>query len=120
MALDSITQHLAQVRLQLDRTCERLTSPSPEALDQCSQDLVSAMEQLAVCRPQLGAHAGDAEALAEAWHVRRSFLRARKLMESAASFHENWLRVRGAMIGGYTPSGDPSPVLHQSRICLQA
>jgi hypothetical protein len=41
-------------------------------------------------------------------------------MESAATFHETWARVRGAMVGGYTPTGDPGPVTHQSRICLQA
>jgi hypothetical protein len=120
MAFDSIAERLAQVRSQLDRTCDRLTSPTPEALDRCSLDLESAIRELAARQPQLSAHAGDADALAEAWHVRRSFLRARKLMESATTFHENWLRMRGAMSGGYTPSGDPGPVLHQSRICFQA
>jgi hypothetical protein len=120
MPYDSIAQHLAQVRTQLDRTCERLTSPTPDTLDACGLDLESAMRQLAACQPQFSAHAGDAEALEEAWHVRRSFLRARKLMESAATFHETWARVRGAMVGGYTPTGDPGPVTHQSRICLQA
>src|SRR5262245_33789275 len=120
MAFDSIAERLAQVRSQLDRTCDRLLSPSPEVLDQCSLDLDSAMRQLAACQPHLSSHAGDADALAEAWHVRRSFLRARNLMESAATFHENWLRVRGAISAGYTPSGDPGPVLHQGRICLQA
>jgi hypothetical protein len=120
MPFDSIAGRLARVRSQLDRTCDRLLSPSPEALDQCSADLESAVRELADCQPQLSAHGSDADALEEAWHVRRNFLRARKLMESAAAFHENWLRARGAMIGGYTPSGDPGPVLHPSRICLQA
>lgn len=120
MASDSITRQLAEVRSRLDRACERLTSPSPEAMDQCSYDLESAMRQLAACQPQLSAHAGDAEALAEAWHVRRSFQRARRLMDSASVFHDNWMRLRGVMSGGYTPTGDPGPVVHQSRICLQA
>jgi hypothetical protein len=120
MAADSIAQQLAQVRSQLDRACERLTSPSPEGLDQCSYDLESAMQQLAACQPQFSAQAGNAEALAEAWHVRRSFQRARRLMDSAAVFHDNWMRLRGVMSGGYTPTGDPGPVLHPSRICLQA
>jgi hypothetical protein len=120
MPFDSIAQHLAQVRTQIDRACDRLASPSADALDECSHDLESAMRQLSDCQLQLSAHAGNAEALEQAWHVRRSFLRARKLMESAASFHENWTRMRGAMVGGYTPTGDPGPVIHQSRICLQA
>jgi len=117
---DSIAQRLAQVRRQLDGACDRLTSPAAGALDDCSYDLESAMRQLAACQPELSAHAGDAEALEQAWHVRRSFLRASKLMESAAAFHENWTRLRGAISGGYTATGDPGPVVHQSRICLQA
>ena len=78
------------------------------------------MRQLAACQPQLGASAGDALALEEAWQVRRSFLRVRQLMQSAATFHENWLRVRGAMSGGYTATGDAGSVVHPRRICLQA
>ena len=54
------------------------------------------MRQLAACQPQLVAQRGNAAALEEAWQVRRSFLRARKLMQSAAVFHENWIRLRGA------------------------
>jgi hypothetical protein len=120
MSPDSITQHLCRVQSQLDRACERLTSPSPDALDQCSHDLESAMQQLAACQPQMSAHTGDAEAFAAAWRVRHSFQRARRLMDSAAEFHESWTRLRGAISGGYTPTGDPGPVLHPSRICLQA
>jgi hypothetical protein len=89
-------------------------------LEDCSSDLESAAWQLSECQPYLTSHAGDAEALAGAWNVRRSFVRARKLMESAAAFHEDWTRMRGAMSGGYTPSGDPGPVVHQARISLQA
>jgi len=120
MAFDSIAQHLAEVRSQLDRTCGRLLTPSPEVLDQCSTDLEAAIRQLANCQPQLSSNTGDVDALAEAWHLRRTFLRARRLMESAATFHGNWVRVRGTMSGGYTPTGDPGPVLHHSRICLRA
>ena len=78
------------------------------------------MRQLAACQPQLVAQRGNAAALEEAWQVRRSFLRARKLMQSASVFHENWIRLRGAMSGGYTASGEPGTVTHASRICLQA
>src|ERR1700720_4144258 len=102
MPTGTMAEHLAQVRSQLDRTCERLISPSPESLDACSEDLESAVRQLAAWQPQLSAQAGDPMALEEAWHVRRSFVRARKLMQTAAAFHDNWVRLRGAMSGGYT------------------
>jgi hypothetical protein len=29
------------------------------------------------------------------------------------------MRVRGAMTGGYTATGEPGPALQGSRICLQ-
>ena len=120
MASESIAEHLARVRVELDRACERLTTPSPVVLDECSRDFESAMRQLAACQPRMSAHAGDAEALAEAWQVRRSFQRAQKLMESASAFHENWTRLRGSISGGYTACGEAPPVVHQGRICLQA
>jgi hypothetical protein len=112
----SIAQQLAQVRRQLDGACDRLTTPSPASLDACAHDLESAIGQLTACRPS----PADAEALEQAWHVRRSFLRARKLMESSAAFHENWTRVRGTISGGYTATGEAASIVHQGRICLQA
>jgi|SRR5690242_5552784 hypothetical protein len=112
----SIAQQLAEVRRQLDGACDRLTAPSPASLDACAHDLESAIGQLSAFRP----NPGDAQALEQAWHVRRSFLRARKLMESAAEFHENWARVRGAISGGYTATGEAASIVHQGRICLQA
>ena len=111
----SAALQLAQVRRQLDGACDRLISPTPEALDACAQDLESSIGQLSAFRP----HPGDAEALEQAWHVRRSFVRARKLMASAAAFHDNWTRLRGTISGGYTATGDPPPIVHQGRICLQ-
>jgi hypothetical protein len=59
-------------------------------------------------------------ALEEAWKVRRSFLRATKLLENAARFHENWGAIRGVMTGGYTNRGEPAPVRHSGRVFLEA
>jgi hypothetical protein len=120
MPAQSIAQSLAQVRGQLDHACDRLVSPTAASLDACARDLESAVRQFTDFQPELRGHGGDAEALEQAWHVRRSFLRARKLMESAAAFHENWTRLRGTISGGYTATGDPGPVTHPRRICLQA
>jgi hypothetical protein len=120
MQAEVILQHLATVRGQLDRVCERLTSPTPEALDGCSGELESAVRQLAEWQPHLGAQAGNPAALEEAWRVRQSFLRARSLMRGAATFHGNWMRIRGSMSAGYTAQGEPGPLGHASRVCLQA
>ena len=113
-------EQFAGVRTQLDRACERLLTPSPEALDQCSVELESAVRQLADWQPRLAALAGNAVALEEAWEVRRCFERARRLLHGAESFHSNWMRVRGSMSSGYTPTGEPGPGLQGSRIFLQA
>ena len=120
MQAEAIQEHLATVRIQLDRVCERLTSPTPDALDGCCGQLESAVRQLAEYQPHLGAHAGNPAALEEAWRVRRSFLRARSLLRGAATFHGNWMRIRGTMSAGYTAQGEPRPIGHTSRIYLQA
>ena len=57
---------------------------------------------------------------AEAWRVRRSFTRAAKLLEGAASFHGQWMAIRGTLTGGYTNRGEPAPVRHAGRICIEA
>jgi uncharacterized membrane protein YccC len=116
----AIVDRLARVREDLDRACQRLTAPTAEVIEVCSGELESAARQLIEFQPELGAESGNAAALEEAWRVRRSFLRARKLIQGAAMFHGNWMRLRGTISGGYTPSGEPAPVLHGSRICLQA
>ena len=115
-----MVEQFATVRSQLDRACDRMLTPSPEALDRSSEDLQSAVRQLAEMQPEIPALACNAVALEEAWRVRRSFERARKLLNGAESFHASWMRIRGAMSSGYTPSGEPGPVLQGNRIFLQA
>jgi hypothetical protein len=41
-------------------------------------------------------------------------------LQNAAAFHEGWMRIRGAISGGYTRSGEPNPILFASRVCLEA
>ena len=117
---EPIVEDLAGVRAQLDGACDRLVMASANTLDACAEDLGYAVRQLADWQPRLRAHAGNAAALEEAWRVRRTFLRAQSLLQSAADFHNNWTRVRGAMSGGYTPTGEPVPVRHTGRVFLQA
>jgi hypothetical protein len=120
MPAGAIIEDLAEVRMKLDRACERLTVASAESLDDSSEDLDSAVRQLADCQARLMTQAGNPAALEEAWRVRRTFVRARMLLHKAAAFHGNWTRVRGAMSGGYTRTGEPEAVRHTGRVFLRA
>ena len=116
----AVIERFAATRAQLDSACDLLLSPTPDALDRCSVLLETAGRQMADCYSSLGEARGDAAAIEEAWRVRRSFLRAGKLLQNAASFHENWMSIRGSLTGGYTSRGEPAPVRHAGRICLEA
>jgi len=116
----AISEQLQTTRSHLDEVCAMLTAPTPEALDQCSVLLEAAGRQLTDWQPRLRQNSGDAPALEEARRLRTSLLRAGRLLEGASSFHNNWIRLRGAMSGGYTDRGEPSLVNHGSRISLRA
>lgn len=119
MAFATVIEQLASARFELDRAGELLTSPSPDVLDRCGSILEATGRQFTEWLPRLAEQAGNAEALAEAWHLRRSFQRTQRLLHAANDFHMNWSRVRGAMTGGYTAAGDAAPILHSHRISLQ-
>jgi len=116
----AIAEQLQTTRSHLDRVCAMLTTPTPEALDQCSAMLEAAGRQLTDWQSRLRPSSGDAPALEEARRLRASLLRAGRLLEGASSFHNNWMRLRGAMSGGYTERGEPSLVNHGSRISVRA
>src|SRR5579862_9558261 len=97
MAVATVVEQLAAARLELDRAGELLISPSPASLDRCSSLLEATGRQLAEWQPHLAEHAGDPEALAEAWRLRRSFRRTERLLQGAGDFHCNWISLRGAM-----------------------
>src|ERR1039458_10376228 len=117
--VEHIVEQLIATRLQLDRACDLLARPLPEAMDTCTAVLQAAATQLAASQPGWALEAGNPVALEEAWRLRRSSTRAGRLLYHAAEFHANWIRIRGVMTGGYTASGEPAPVVHCSRICLQ-
>ena len=117
--VESAIEQLNATRLELDRVCGLLTTPSPPSMDACTALLQAAASRLADCRPRWALQAGDPAALEEAWRLRRSFTRAGRLLQHAAEFHTGWERIRGAMAGGYTAGGEPAPVVHGSRICLE-
>ena len=116
----AIAPQLQTTRSQLDCVCALLAAPSPEALDRCSALLEDACRRLADFEPRLRQNSGDPTALEEARRLRASALRAGRLLEGAGSFHNNWMRLRGAITGGYTGQGEPSQINHASRISLRA
>ncbi len=120
MSTAAVTEQLAATRVQLDAACNLLLSPTAESVDRCSLLLESAGSQMASFREQMASAQGDAGAIEEAWKVRRSFLRAAKLLENAAKFHDDWASLRGAITGGYTSSGEPAPVRHIGRLFVEA
>ncbi|MEO8371358.1 MAG: hypothetical protein ABI806_19385 [Candidatus Solibacter sp.] len=114
-----MVDQVVSARQQVDFASSLLLKPSPEALERCSTILEEAGRQLAEWQPELTLWKGDADTLAEAWHLRRSVQRTSRLLRGAAEFHSNWLQIRGAMTGGYTKTGEPAPLLHGHRICLE-
>ena len=119
MGTRALVEQVVSARQQVDFAGGLLLKPSPEAVEQCSTILEEAARQMAQWQPELTLQRGDAAALAEAWHLRRSVQRTSRLLQGAAEFHGNWLRARGAMTGGYTGTGESAPLLHGSRICLE-
>jgi len=119
MPAATVIEQLAAARLELERAGELLIAPSPEALDRCSCVLEATGRQLSEWQPRLAEQAGNPDALAEVWRLRRSFRRTERLLQNAGAFHWNWACLRGAMTGGYTSSGEAAPVLSRHRISLQ-
>lgn len=118
MQTAALVEQMMSARHQLDLACGLLAKPSPEAMDSCSSVLEAAGRQLAEPQLSLFQQAGDAAALEEAWRLRRSFVRAARLLQGAGDFHLNWLQIRGSMTGGYTETGESSPLMHSNRISL--
>ena len=116
----TVLEELAATREQCRAASELLICPTPEAVDRCSVLLESAGAHMAALREDLHLARGDAQALEAAWQVRRSFQRAARLFENAARFHQNWLSIRGTITGGYTSSGEPAPIRHPGRLCVEA
>jgi len=115
-----ILEQLTATHAQLDAACDLLLSPTPQALDRCSTILEAASRQMAEYNDQIGSARGNSVAIEAAAKLRGSLQRARSLLENAGRFHFNWLAIRGALTGGYTDRGEPAPVRHARRICLEA
>jgi len=115
-----VADRLEAARFRVEDVCARLISPSPEMLDSCSGELESAIAEMAGTVSFLRQAGGDAEALAEAWHLQTAVRRAGTLLEKAADYHNRWARRLASMSEGYRPGGEPAAMAHTGRICLQA
>jgi len=96
-----------------------LEMPAPDALDGCSTALEAAAGRLAALQSSLPGLAGNPEALAEAWRLRRTVRRAAALLGNAASYHREWQELVGVMTAGYGPGGQPAESPRSGRVCLR-
>jgi len=116
----SAAERLVSTRSKVEQVCRWLTSPSPEMLDLCSDQLEMAIHEMTGTVSALRQTGGDAEDLAEAWHLQRAVRKAGKLLDNAADYQHRWARRMAAMTGGYRPGGQPPAAAHPGRIWLQA
>lgn len=113
-------ERLVSVRAELDNAGDLLLAPDVNSVERCSALLEAAAHRIAEFRRDWGGPAGEPEVMEEACKVRRSFVRAARLLESAVRFHENWACIRGAMTGGYTSRGEAAPLQAATRVCVEA
>jgi hypothetical protein len=107
MSQDS-AEALAAVRAQVSDSCRELLSPSPSGLDRSAALLESAVRGLRNLKQSTVPQ--SVELLKEAQSLRVSLRHARRMLESAASFHQGWLERMGALCAGYTDAGTPARV----------
>jgi hypothetical protein len=100
--------------------CIALTEGASAALDGCAGVLQTAVERLAALRLRLAESSARAEALEEAWRLRRSIRRAGALLENASAYHRGWSAVLAVKAAGYGPGGVPGDVVPSRRVWVEA
>ena len=112
-------ERLIVARSEVNRACDLLIAPTPEALNSCQDALARAVSELTKFRSscQEGSAGSNAKPLAR--ELRAEILRAGRLLQSLAGFYRGWERILGAMSGGYTADGDPAPVARIGRLCCR-
>lgn len=116
----NLTGQLADARQELERACDLLLSPSPAALDQCASLLETAVTKVAACQAAItDLQETEPGASAEGRRLQAAVRRARRLLESAAEYHQNWTRRIGAMSAGYDGRGEPVAVTQGRRLILR-
>lgn len=112
-------ERLATARSEVNRACNLLIAPTPEALNTCQDALQRAIAALTESRsPSHGFQAGPAVE-PEARALRAEVRRAGWLLQNLADFYRGWERILGTMSGGYTANGAPAPVARLGRLCCR-
>jgi hypothetical protein len=112
-------ERLAAARSEVNRACDLLIAPTPEALNTCQESLERAISALKEFRSQCGDVPADSGVKSIARALQAEVLRAGGLLQSLASFYRGWERILGTMSAGYTAAGDPAPVARVGRLCCR-
>jgi hypothetical protein len=115
----SVSERLASARAGVSDVCQILLSPSAAALDRCAPLLETAVATVSACLPQLRSSVGTQDEVDQAQRLRQAVRHAKRLLEGAAEFHQNWIRRLGALRGGYTGRGEPAAVERDSRMQIE-
>jgi hypothetical protein len=115
-----VTEQLAAARKETERACDLLLAPSPEALDRCASLLQAAVAQVTASKAALASPAQrEPGATAEGRRLQAAVRRARRLLEAAAEYHQNWARRIGTMSAGYDGRGEPAAVERGRRLIIR-
>jgi hypothetical protein len=113
------TASLRRVRGELEEICEMLLGPSPEVLNACQSLMATVAAEMESTRPDWRRASGDTQAAEEARRVRRTWIRARRLLENAARFHAGWRDRRAAMSSEYRADGSLPELRCPARIFVE-
>jgi hypothetical protein len=115
-----VTGQLAAARKELERACDLLLAPSPEALDRCADLLQAAVAQVTASQAAIATPAErEPGAAAEGRRLQSAVRRARRLLDAAAEYHQNWARRMGTLSAGYDSRGEPAAVERGRRLIVR-
>ena len=109
---------IGEARAALGHVKESLLSPTPEALENATPQLVEVVERLRRLRKHLEAEEpqGSVAEKESKRHIRslavelgRDLNDVRKLTEQAGGFYLGWASVLLSASGSYTPNGEAAP-----------
>ena len=100
----------------MQRACDLLIAPTPEAMDSCQNALQRALSELTEFRSRIKEISAGEATQRLACGLRTEVLRAARLLQNLAGFYRGWERILGTMTAGYTASGEPAPVTRLGRL----
>jgi hypothetical protein len=113
---ESAAERLEAARSEMQRACDLLIAPTPEAMDSCQNALQAALSELVEFRSKIREISAGEATQRLAHGLRSEVQRAARLLQNLAGFYRGWERILGAMTAGYTASGEPAPVTRLGRL----